>query len=64
MGREGTGFCMSIMDRRINNVLKAMREAKPYDMKMIWNRKLQELFRIRGEKAFERLQYIRSHCQQ
>ena len=47
---------MSIMDRRINNVLKAMREAKPYDMKMIWNKKLQELFRIRGEKAFERLQ--------
>ena len=57
MGREGTGFCMSIMDRRINNVLKAMREAKPYDMKMIWNKKLQELFRIRGEKAFERLEH-------
>ena len=48
---------MSIMDRRINNVLKAMREAKPYDMKMIWNRKLQELFRIRGEKAVERLEH-------
>jgi hypothetical protein len=45
------------MDKRINNVLKAMRDAKDYDMKVIWNRKLQELFRIRGEKAFERLKH-------
>ena len=47
---------MSVMDKRINNVLKAMRDAKDYDMKVIWNKKLQELFRIRGEKAFESLQ--------
>ena len=46
---------MSIMDRRINNVLKAMRDAKPYDMKMIWTKQLQELFRISGEKSFELL---------
>ena len=45
------------MDKRINNVLKAMREAKDYDMKVIWNRKLQELFEIRGRKAFERLEH-------
>ena len=48
---------MSIMDRRINNVLKAMRDAKDYDMKVIWNKKLQELFEIRGRKAFERLEH-------
>jgi ribosomal protein L29 len=48
---------MSIMDRRINNVLKAMRDAKDYEMKSIWNRKLQELFEVRGRKAFERLEH-------
>ena len=48
---------MSVMDKRINNVLKAMRDAKDYDMKVIWNRKLQELFEIRGRKAFERLEH-------
>ena len=48
---------MSIMDRRINNVLKAMREAKDYEMKSIWNRKLQELFKIRKDRAYERLQH-------
>ena len=31
---------MSVMDKRINNVLKAMRDAKDYDMKVIWNNKL------------------------
>ena len=48
---------VAIMDKRINNVLKAMRDAKDYDMKVIWNRKLQELFEIRGRKAFERLEH-------
>ena len=48
---------VAIMDKRINNVLKAMREAKDYDMKVIWNRKLQKLFEIRGRKAFERLEH-------
>jgi len=48
---------MSVMDRRIDNVMKAMRDAKDYDMKVIWNKKLQELFEIRGRKAFERLEH-------
>ena len=48
---------MSLTERRIENIIKAMREAKDYDMKVIWNRKLQELFEIRGRKAFERLEH-------
>ena len=48
---------MSVMDKRINNVLKAMRDAKDYDMKVIWNKKLQKLFETRGRKAFERLEH-------
>ena len=48
---------MSLMEKRIDNILKAMRDAKDYEMKSIWNRKLQELFEIRGRKAFERLQH-------
>ena len=35
---------MTVLERRIDNILKAMREAKDYEMKSIWNRKLQELF--------------------
>ena len=48
---------MSLMEKRIDNILKVMREAKDYEMKSIWNRKLQELFEIRGRKAFERLEH-------
>ena len=48
---------MSLMEKRIDNILKAMRDAKDYEMKSIWNRKLQELFEIRGRKAFERLEH-------
>ena len=48
---------MAVLERRIDNILKAMREAKDYEMKSIWNRKLQELFEIRGRKAFERLEH-------
>ena len=48
---------MSITDKRIDNVMKAMRKAKDYDMKVIWNDKLQKLFEIRGRKAFERLEH-------
>ena len=47
---------MSLMEKRIDNILKAMRDAKDYEMKSIWNRKLQELFEVRGRKAFERLE--------
>ena len=48
---------VAIMDKRINNVLKAMRDAKDYDMKVIWNDKLQKLFEIRTRKAYERLEH-------
>ena len=48
---------MSLMEKRIDNILKAMRDAKDYEMKSIWNRKLQELFEIRGRKAFERIEH-------
>ena len=48
---------MSLMEKRIDNILKAMRDAKDYEMKSIWNRKLQELFEIRGRKAFDRLEH-------
>jgi hypothetical protein len=47
---------MSLMEKRIDNVLKAMRDAKDYGCKVMWNNKLQQLFEIRGRKAFERLE--------
>jgi hypothetical protein len=47
---------MSMMEKRIDNVMKAMREAKDYGCKMIWNNKLQQLFEIRRVKAYERLE--------
>ena len=47
---------MTVLEKRIDNILKAMREAKDYEMKSIWNRKLQELFKIRKDRAYERLQ--------
>ena len=48
---------MSLLEKRMDNILKAMREAKDYEMKSIWNKKLQELFEVRGRKAFERLEH-------
>ena len=47
---------MSLMDKRIDNVMKAMRESKDYGCKVIWNNKLQQLFEIRRVKAYERLE--------
>ena len=47
---------MSIMERRINNVMKAMKEAKDYQMKVIWRDHLRALFKIREERAYERLE--------
>jgi hypothetical protein len=44
---------MSLMERRIENIMKI---AKDYEMKSIWSRKLRELFEVRGRKAFERLE--------
>ena len=48
---------MSLMEKRIDNILKAMRDAKDYDMKVIWNDKLQKLFKIRERRAHERLEH-------
>jgi hypothetical protein len=47
---------MSLMESRIENIMKAMKIAKDYEMKSIWSRKLRELFEVRGRKAFERLE--------
>ena len=47
---------MSIMERRINNVMKVMKDAKDYGMKSIWSNKLQQLFKLRERQAHERLQ--------
>tara|TARA_S200002703_G_scaffold141109_1_gene132722 strand:- start:249 stop:416 length:168 start_codon:yes stop_codon:yes gene_type:complete len=47
---------VTAMDKRINNVLKAMKRAKDYDMKVIWSRKLHALFEIKGREHEERIQ--------
>ena len=48
---------MSLIERRIENLIKVMKDAKDYDMKVIWNDKLQKLFEIRKRKAYERLEH-------
>ena len=53
---EDGGNYMKNINKRINNVMKVMREAKDYECKMIWNKHLQKLFDIRKRKAYERLQ--------
>jgi len=47
---------MKDLNKRIDNVLKVMRDVKDYECKMIWNKHLQKLFEIRKRKAYERLQ--------
>ena len=47
---------MSLVERRIENIMQAMRKAKDYDMKGIWNNKLQQLFDRRKAKTYERLE--------
>ena len=47
---------MSLTERRIENIIKAMKRAKDYEMKAIWNTKLQQLFETRKTKAYERLE--------
>tara|TARA_B100001939_G_C16695728_1_gene510656 strand:+ start:329 stop:517 length:189 start_codon:yes stop_codon:yes gene_type:complete len=47
---------MSLTERRIENLMKVMKIAKDYDMKVIWNDKLQQLFDRRKAKAYERLE--------
>ena len=53
---ENRRNCMTTINKRIDNVMKVMREAKDYECKMIWNKHLQKLFEIRKRKAYERLQ--------
>jgi len=53
---EIRGKYMKELNRRIDNILKVMREVKDYECKMIWNKHLQQLFKIRIERAYERLQ--------
>ena len=47
---------MSLTERRIENLMKVMKDAKDYEMKAIWNNKLQQLFEKRKVKAYERLE--------
>ena len=47
---------MSLIEKRIENLIKVMKDAKDYDMKIIWNNKLQQLFDRRKAKAHERLE--------
>ena len=50
------GDHMSLIEKRIENLIKVMKDAKDYDMKVIWNNKLQQLFDRRKTKAYERLE--------
>ena len=50
------GDHMSLIEQRIENLIKVMKDAKDYDMKIIWNNKLQQLFDRRKAKAYERLE--------
>tara|TARA_A100001388_G_scaffold24863_1_gene16090 strand:- start:705 stop:863 length:159 start_codon:yes stop_codon:yes gene_type:complete len=45
-----------MINKRIENVMKAMKKAKDYEMKSIWNNKLQQLFEIKARRAYERLE--------
>ena len=47
---------MSLTEKRIENIIKVMKQAKDYEMKAIWNNKLQQLFEKRKVKAYERLE--------
>ena len=47
---------MSLMQKRIENVMKAMKEAKDYEMKSIWNDKLKQHFKLKVRRAYERFE--------
>ena len=42
---------MSLIEKRIENLIKVMKDAKDYDMKVIWNNKLQQLFDLRAKEG-------------
>ena len=45
-----------LMEKRIKNILKAMKRAKHLDMKVIWSNKLQGLLKLKQRKKDERIQ--------
>ena len=45
-----------LMEKRIKNILKAMKHAKHLDMKVIWSNKLQGLLKLKQRKKDERIQ--------
>ena len=45
-----------LMEKRIKNILKAMKRAKHLDMKVIWSNKLQDLLKLKQRKKDERIQ--------
>ena len=47
---------MTLLNKRIDNVLKAMRGCKDEGMQVTWNKHLQKLFDRRKAKAYERLE--------
>ena len=47
---------MTLLNKRIDNVLKVMRDCKDQSMQGTCNKHLQKLFDIRKRKAYERLQ--------
>ena len=47
---------MSLMSRRIDNILKAISNTKDPEMIRIWERKLIQLFDKRKAKAYERFE--------
>lgn len=47
---------MTLMQKRIENVMKAMKEAKDYEMKSIWSDKLKQLFKLKVRRAYERFE--------
>ena len=47
---------MSLMEKRIENIMKVMKKAKDFDMNVIWNNKLKQLFDRRKAKAYERFE--------
>ena len=44
-------------NKQIDNVLKAMKNAQDYECKLIWNKHLQALIKLKRRKKNERFQY-------
>ena len=48
---------MKKMNKRIANIMKAMKNAKDYECKVIWNNKLHQLLELKTRRANERLEH-------